>query len=203
MLTKPFLNKQFDELDNLPISIWGNKRRSSVKENKEILLQMAKDGKKRPNHKDKPLGIAICNYTLPSSPSYDSEFDLTIRKIRPDWFKKNLQQTFEELSEIAKSGVDKPTGGHNQLARKLVYMGKRQPELVDKLKSIRPDWFDTVKNKKEQLLEMAKNGADRPIKGAILGNALNNYLAVSRTYYDPDFSKKIRELRPDWFGNVN
>jgi hypothetical protein len=119
---------------------------------KEILIDIAENGKNKPNKKT-PLGRVLSDYTKKLSKNYNKEFDVLIRKIRPDWF---LSQT------------------------------------------------EIVKLKKQRLLEIAKNGGDRPnSKKTMLGKALVNYTTTSSLVFDPVFTKKIHKLRPDWFGSNN
>jgi hypothetical protein len=53
---------------------------------KKELLRMARQGEKRPSHDKTKLGQALSNYTRKRSPAYDPEFDMKIRKLRPEWF---------------------------------------------------------------------------------------------------------------------
>lgn len=57
-----------------------------AKQNKVILLEMARNGDPRPSRKTK-LGKALSNY-LSNGNCYDAEFAAEIRKLRPDWFRK-------------------------------------------------------------------------------------------------------------------
>jgi hypothetical protein len=54
---------------------------------KQKLISIAKSGAKRPCRKTKEGG-ALSNYICKSTYSCCPEFDKTIRKLRPDWFKK-------------------------------------------------------------------------------------------------------------------
>ena len=55
------------------------------------LIEMAKNGEKRPTKKNCSLGGALVNYTYTKSCSYDPIFDQYIRELRPDWFKDKAQ----------------------------------------------------------------------------------------------------------------
>lgn len=79
-----------------------------------------------------------------------------------------------------------------------------RPDYHREMKEIRPDWFlsqsQVADQKKEQLLEMARNGLPRPSHDrTTLGQSLSNYTRKSSPVYDPEFHKKIKKLRPDWF----
>ena len=73
----------------------------------------------------------------------------------------------------------------------------------DEIRSLRPDWFvlqsDFLRQKKQQLLEMAKKGEPRPSQETKLGKTLSTYVSKKSPRYDADFDKKIRALGPDWF----
>ena len=43
-----------------------------------------------PDPSKKSLGGCLSNYTNNKSNIYDEEFNKEIRKLRPDWFKKNI-----------------------------------------------------------------------------------------------------------------
>ena len=67
----------------------------------------------------------------------------------------------------------------------------------------RPLQSDIANNKKQQLLEMARNGEPKPIYGKHkLGIVLSNYINPNSACYDPEFTKQIKELRPDWFADT-
>lgn len=71
----------------------------------------------------------------------------------------------------------------------------------DKLKKIRPDWFiKSSDSKKQKLIEMAKNGSDKPKTKEVLGAALSRYTnECDKNTFDPEFNDLIRKLCPDWF----
>lgn len=73
-----------------------------------------------------------------------------------------------------------------------------------KISKIKPDWFlsqtDIANQKKKELINIAKKGDKRPSHDKTkLGQALSNYTRKSSLVFDPNFDKKIRSLRPDWF----
>jgi hypothetical protein len=51
------------------------------------LIQIARNGEARPSQKIKE-GITLSRYTNKLRSSYCEKFDKTIRKLRPDWFRK-------------------------------------------------------------------------------------------------------------------
>lgn len=66
---------------------WFLSQSQIVKKKKKKLLQMAKNEEKRPSYDKTKIGKDLSNYTRKSSLVYDPEFDKTIRKLRPDWFR--------------------------------------------------------------------------------------------------------------------
>jgi chorismate mutase len=171
--------------------------------NKKLLLKIAKNGKDKPSCKTK-LGRVLYNYTRKSSSSYDPVFDKQIRKLRPDWFVSTANQNKKLLLKIAKNGKDRPHW-KSKLGWALYNYTRKSSSSYDpvfdkQIRKLRPDWFvSTSKQNKKLLLEMAKNGKDKPILRSKLGAALYNYTYKSSSSYDPVFDKQIRKLRPDWF----
>ena len=81
---------------------------------------------------------------------------------------------------------------------------------AEEIRKLRPDWFACTRNpldKKNKLLELAKNGHSRPRCNAEdknekqLGQALNQFICETTKVYDPDLTRKLRKIRPDWFQN--
>ena len=64
---------------------WFLSQKEGASQKKKKLIEMAKNGDKRPSFETK-IGQALSNYTRESSFVYDIVFDKTIRKLRPDWF---------------------------------------------------------------------------------------------------------------------
>jgi hypothetical protein len=52
---------------------------------------------------------------------------------------------------------------------------------------------------KQNLIEMANNGAPRPSQKTKEGRALSEYTKPSSCCFDINFYKKISGIRPDWF----
>ncbi len=184
---------------------------------KQQLLEMARNGEARPIIDKHPLGTKLSRYTNVSSGNqYDPKFDKEIRELRPDWFIGNPKYTRSSISlakqqllEMARNGEARPVRGKHPLGRRL---GKYtnasngtqyDPKFDKEIRALRPDWFDTAKQAKQQLLEMARNGEGRPTSGKHpLGQKLCNYTNPNTSHYscyDPEFDKEIRALRPDWF----
>ncbi|MFA5766345.1 MAG: hypothetical protein WC919_00290 [Candidatus Paceibacterota bacterium] len=178
---------------------------------KRELLEMAKNGEKRPT-KAKKLGQALISYTSKKSGSRDLEFDAEIRRLRPDWFEDTTILKKRELLEMAKNGEKRPTGilgsalsryTHPHVSIGSGRIRKGDLEFDVEIRRLRPDWFeDTAAAKKRELLEMAKNGEARPTlhtKGQTTSTALGNYTNKKNKIYDPEFDAQIRKAAPGWF----
>jgi hypothetical protein len=79
--------------------------------------------------------------------------------------------------------------------------GCYDPEFTAKIKAIRPEWFlDTSAINKQQLLELAADfNNKRPSQKEKIGMSLSNYIVPSSGSYDPEFTAKIKAIRPEWF----
>ena len=177
-------------------------------ENKQKLLEMARNGELRPIELRHPLGVPLMSYTRPSQRnSYDEEFTVKIQVLRPDWFIISSEKNKQALLEIAKKGESRPASKKHPLGVALVNYTNKANNIYDKefdikIRTLRPDWFiDTVEENKKQLLVMAQSGKPRPIcYKDPLGLALSWY--TSGKMLDKVFTKKIRTLRPDWFVDI-
>jgi hypothetical protein len=69
--------------------------------------------------------------------------------------------------------------------------------------TVRDFWLATDKQvdiNKKQLIQMAKNGENRPnFRKHDLGSSLYRYTKQSSNCYDPIFTKKIKAFAPHWF----
>ena len=117
---------------------------------------------------DIDLVNALSRYTNRNSGVYDPIFDKYIREIRPDWFEDKVQIKKDQLIEIAKNGDKRPNNRKHQLGKALSrYTNKNNKESYDhefdkKIQQLRPDWFENkAQIKKDQLIEMARNGDQR------------------------------------------
>jgi chorismate mutase len=187
---------------------WFISQSDKAQEKKNKLLEMAKNGEDKPHYKTS-LGQAFCNYTNKSHDCYDHVFDKEIRELRLDWLitKFNIaQEKKNKLLEMAKNGEPRPNNKKHSLGGVLSFYTNAKSESYDpvfdkEIRELRPDWFvtqsDKAQEKKNKLLEMAKNGEDKPHRKTGIGQALISYTDKCHGSYDPVFDKKIRELRPD------
>ena len=183
-----------------------------VKIKKQELIELAESGAKKPtkeskNQHIKKLGIALSCYSRTNNNQYDPAFDAEIRNLRPDWFENTANTKKQELIDLAKSGAARPSGIEKPLGTALQrYTNKLIPSAYDhtfdaEVRKLRPDWFeDMVKIKKQELIDLAKSGAEKP--SGKLRTALKRYTNKSSQCYDPAFDAEIRNLRPDWFENT-
>lgn len=190
---------------------WFVSKSDRANQKKAKLFEMARKGESKPHHRTK-MGSALIHYTLKKSSSYDPKFDREIRKARPDWFVSQFdiaKQKKKQLLKMAKKGSPKPVWGRHPLGIVFKqYTSKKgscyDPVFTKEIRLLRPDWFipQRVQNamqRKKRLIEMAKRGDSRPEPKTKLGYSLCEYLRKNGVSFDPDFSKKIRRLRLDWF----
>jgi hypothetical protein len=113
----------------------------------------------------------------------------------------------QKLIDMAKNGEPRPSQ-KTKLGRVLSEYTKKSSSCFDDnfykiIIKLRPDWFVSQKEgasqKKKKLIEMARNGDNRPSFETKIGQALSNYTRESSFVYDLVFDKTIRKLRPDWF----
>jgi len=68
-----------------------------------------------------------------------------------------------------------------------------------KIQKIRPFWFVKSSNtKKQEILNIACTGGEKPLQSTRLGQALRSYYYKCGGSYDVDFERGIRKIRPDW-----
>ena len=146
--------------------------------------------------------------------------DTTLEKILIERGRsKNSKSKKILLLELAADGGAKPSSRDvNKFVKSLGvalnnYMNSKNPifdsGFTEKIKKLRPDWFLSPADiKKQELLTMAINGEPKPSKSSRNENvkshalALLNYTSKASGTYDPDFEKKIKEIRPDWYLNA-
>src|SRR6187399_1311821 len=95
--------------------------------------------------------------------AYDPDFDVTLKGIRPDWFKRNLR---ELLVDAATAGEDRPKGNLGYRLRELTTLGSKSYDRVfhDTVGKLRPTWFEPTQQEdaraatKAQLLQLAASG---------------------------------------------
>ena len=174
-------------------------------ENKNELLQMARNGGTRP-YRMHPLGKALSCYVCKSSGTYDPIFDKQIRKIATHWFVNTATENKKKLLEMAGNGEPKPHRTKHPLRSALkTYTLKSSsaydPAFDKQIRKIATSWFiDTALENKKKLLQMARNGEPRPHwKKHPLGAALNCYISKRGVQADPEFNKQIRKIAPHWF----
>lgn len=170
--------------------------------NRQRILELATSGAEKPHHATQ-LGVALNNYIRKNSTSYNKDFAVKIRKMRPDWFRATVANK-RQILKLAMSGGEKPHKGTAIGSSLSCYVSPSSKSydksFSEKIRKLRPDWFaNTSHSKKQAILDMAVDGHEKPHYKTPLGAALKNYLSPSNTAYDSDFSEKIRKLRPDWF----
>lgn len=179
---------------------WFVDRSKKANENKQKLIKMAKSGKPRPKYGHSMLGRLLSSYTIKSS-SYDSVFTKHIKRLRPDWFISTAESNKKKLIELAKKGKQKPKQ-KTKLGQALhTYINKNRntydANFVNIIKRLNKSWIILSNDEnKKILIKLAKKGAPRPKQKTKLGSCLCCY---TNRNTDPEFTRKIKKLRPDWF----
>ena len=84
-------------------------REERVADNMHRLLEMARNGLKRPTHKEE-LGMILSNYTTETSTSYQVGFKELLLDIRPDWFlNERAQYNMDILRGMANRREKRPS----------------------------------------------------------------------------------------------
>lgn len=177
------------------------------------LLAMAKNGEARP-HRRTLLGKALAEYINKTSESYNADFAETIKTTRPDWFQSPAQRSSnkkkrkQKLLQMAQSGEPKPIIGKHPLGGVLKNYCCKSSIQYDsafdsRIRNLRPDWFltkqDVAARKKKTLLQLANNGVPKLSISHDLYMPLRRYTTATSKYYDLEFDREIRKVRPDWF----
>lgn len=201
MLTKPFLNKQFEDLEVLPIKIWANDSTFF----KNSIIEEAVAGRVL----NEKLRSKFLSYTSPKSKFYDPSFEQKLKSIAPYLFitaSDKLAIKKQQLIEWAKSGKDKPTRKTNNELY-LVYRNYTNKNskyydigLYDTLIELRPDWSKDYHSKtnKSLILDLVRRGEPRPKSNTPLGIFLKNKLNKASPCHDLDLLSQIKNTTPNW-----
>jgi len=114
------------------------------KAKKGTLLEMAKNGEKRPTMGS--LMHALVGYTRVKDECYDPQFDKEIRTTAPHWFMSEIRNIRKnELLHLAIAGEDKPSRGTllGDALRRLVCQRLKtyDDNFFDQIRGIAPKWF--------------------------------------------------------------
>jgi superfamily II DNA/RNA helicase len=126
---------------------------------------------------------------------------------------KNVIYRKAVLLRLARSGAPRPSmysknRNEKTLANTLSQYACRKthssydPEFAAEIRRIAPHWFVPSSNKKKQiLLEMARNGEDRPSPQTDkrLYDMFRNYIKPGHKCYDQVFVEEIMAIAPHWF----
>ena len=199
-------------------------RQTRAEADKRTIIAIAKNGEQRPNKgsaepTERRLGEAIQRHK-----NKDDDFYKELRDLRPDWFNVPTAITVSEkkrmLLEIARGAGKRPNSrSQNPEERRLesalrrytgTYNKSYDADFCAEIRKLRPEWFDPNRHQKvietkQKLLDLAKNGGEKPRKS---GNLTEDRLAVSLSYltnknrhdmFDPVFDAELRALAPHWF----
>lgn len=145
------LRKKYRRGELSPSEIHGLKRinfdfelLNSSDENKNRIREIALGGGPRPSNKTK-LGKCFKNYTCKGSESYDLDFDMEMRKIRPDWFVRSSDENKELLRKMAREGQPRPSK-KTRIGMCLCRYIKKNDKCYDaefdaEIRHLAPHWF--------------------------------------------------------------
>ncbi len=170
------------------------------------LIDLAKNGGDRPKQKDGKIGKLLTAYTCGATTIYSEEFDQTIRQLRPDWFRKpkhNAHNIKIELLKVAATVIPISTDipyFNNFIHYRNKNSKSYDPDFVEQIRAINPSWLLPIfvnqrAYRKSRILEIAAiEGSPRP--------RLDNFVTRCMKGYDQTFVKQLREMRPDWFHDM-
>jgi hypothetical protein len=194
---------------------WFKSRRN---DRRTILLALAAGGAPRPsstskNINEKRLGESFNNY-VNAGPYRDAAFAHKIRKLAPDWFKDSATIKKRKLVEMASSGKPKPKKNSADCDEQILanalclYCNSKHRTGYDsnfetKIHQLAPQWFVKKRQPNEykpQLLQLAANGADKPIRSTnkALACWFYKFTCLKSRHYDAIFTTKIKEVAPLW-----
>ena len=182
-------------------------------ENKRLLMEMAKNKMPRPLQKHSvKLAAALYRYTTKreSCSSYDENFTNYIMRVAPEWMINTRVPTKNKIIDFATKFENKSKLGKYLLGKMYSYCNKKRNiydcDFHTKIIKLRPDWLvlssEIVKQNKDKILKVAKSGKPKPKFPDRMASLLINYTHTKQHSYDSVFDKKIRILRPDWFGSI-
>ena len=164
------------------------------------MLAVVKNGKSKPICHKESLGTIFHQYVK----KYP-DFEKQINDLRPDWLTDEAQENKDKLLKMAKDGLPRPNSSKDKLGQHLQNYLKWDVDFSKEIKEIGSHWFiDTVEININNLLELAKiPNSKKPKLNTEMGNKLVEYTcSKKKNNYkpsQPEFDKKIRLLRPDWF----
>jgi hypothetical protein len=187
---------------------WFVSSTEKANQKKQILIQMMKNGKDKPKQTTK-LRQAFDSYITKSYSCYDPIFVKAGMKLRRDWFTRSSNDNKKTLIKMARDGKDKPLQKTKLGLAFVRYTHKSGGSSYDEnftkiIKDLNPSWI--IKSSfinKQQLIEMASSGKDKPGSKSKEGRLLSNYTTKTSVTYDASFDKTIRKLRTNWFGKCS
>lgn len=134
----------------------------------------------------------------------NEEFRKKIKKIRSDFFVTRSDLANEKKKRVlflARKNI-KP---NKHLLNCMYQWFGSDKEFTEKFNKINPKWYKSkkqrelgIKKNKEKIIQMAINGK-KPSSKSSLGRLYNNATSRSSKSYDPEFRRRLKEIRKDWF----
>lgn len=118
-----------------------------------------------------------------------------------------LEEKKAEIMAMAARGepCPRPDGGTSRLGAVLATFTNPKspsydPKFDQQIRAAAPNWtMKTAAMKKAEIVEIARRDEPCPRPDSMIGRSLAVYTNPSGTAYDPVFTQKIRELKPNWF----
>jgi hypothetical protein len=178
------------------------------------LLEIARRGEDRPSFVS-PEGQALASFVSPSASRYDETFSTVIRQICPEWFRTGQETARTDPAGIKQRLLAEAIAGHRlgddaDRAALRAYTTLRQgtfdPEFTKLVALVAPDWLPNPRyfasdreTNKDALFRVAAAGRVKPSRKTKLGQVLSTYVSERHRSHDREFTRRLRDLRPDWF----
>jgi superfamily II DNA or RNA helicase len=182
---------------------------------KNKLLSSKMVNKPEPSSKNKDesnLYHALKRYLNKNSSSYDSNFKLELKSKKPLWF---VDVNVKNKNRLLSSKMKKKPSGYSKYPeeKKLYYalvryLNKKcasyDSAFEKELKLKKPQWFTDVSSEyKKKLLDSKTvkkpNRSSKKIEEKRIYHSFIRYINKNSSYYDPEFTKKLKAKKPHWF----
>jgi superfamily II DNA or RNA helicase len=209
LMNKDFIEKyngkNFNDME-VPVLSSSHKIRKGESATRESIKKKPLSKIKFPDfYSDVPATGVLLKYVAENKSDTFNEFAFTrIADIKKHFGERvnDSEGNKQKLLELAKSGADRPKRNDKLgifLNNYISNGGCYDTNFHEKIKGLAPHWFvDSVLETKNELIEAAKKGQDRPKH---LKHKLEVYLKPKSVMYDEIFAKQIKELAPHWFRN--
>mgnify|MGYP000902692488 CR=1 FL=1 len=190
-------NSNFDIRIREKIPEWFISQSDIANQKKQMFLDMASRGEPRPSSKTK-MGKLLYAYLDKNHHLYDEDFESDLSKF-PEWIIKVSERVAKNKSillEMAESGKPKPKRGSslrnlldNYMRDDDVFRGK----IIESNTAWAPKAKNEIEQKKQLILNMARNNEPKPNCNSALGQFLRRQMKR-----DKKFAAQVRLINPNW-----